>query len=743
MRIRSIRLIIVLMGFALPLSLVQASGIDPSSAAIRSNWAVKPQPAALTDGTLEPSIVSISCAPEGFCGAVTSDGRFISFEQGVGRHVIFGSIVIDSSGSLTGVSCPTSNFCAAVDNTGNLLQGNPRRSDSWSIVNVGGSNSLLSVSCPSVSFCAALDASGVFLSSDNVSDPNSWERTQIPVRSIYSTLRCPTAVLCLVGDVRGNLWSMELRNSSWVWLWLMSDLNASISSIDCHGDSLCSFSDTEGGIGVWAGGPLSNWVRTRVARSALAAVTCGSDTSCVSVGVNGVVWSTQNPKAPETWRRVARLSNPHSNSGPWASLSAASCWADGGCILGDRMGDTATEGASANFWKIRKTADLATSRRVNCLSVQECISINGTQEVVSSTTPFSTNTSWSPVRVEGTRGAFLVDSSCETSSTCIAVDSFGSIFQSNDYFMSWSKDAVDPGVAFTSATCSVGAFCVATSEDGSVFVGDPSRNSSWMQTQVEPLNSGAQLTSVSCTPSRLCAAVDDAGNIFTVIDPTLNGGKWNSGGVLGLTALQSISCSATLDFCAAIGPSHVIVWSYSPEAAGSWFTTPVVGLPFSSSAALSCSGTTSDINCAVISGSVVKNAIFDQSLPPKWSRSVSPDGVVSGVSCFATSACVAASQHGFILKAAASDLRSPDATWTYKPNHIQINLTPPLASADLILLTAIFPNGKITRIVVPGNQTVITISNRDNIDAQIPNISVTEQWIVGTCTTQAIFQRPS
>ena len=720
--------------------MVQVGEIGQSSAAISPNWVLNPQPSAITSGTLEPSIVAISCVQGGFCGAVASDGRFVRYVQGVGRRGIFGTVLIDQVASLAAVSCPAADLCVAVDSVGNLLSGNPKQQGSWQVTKIDGGNSLVAVSCASVTFCAAIDATGNLLSTVDLEDPQSWRRNQMPGHSIYSSLKCPSAELCLVGDIRGNLWSGERKNLSWNWSLLTSNPSVSISSIDCHGASLCVFTDTEGGIGVWVGGSMLTWVRTQVGRSALAAVSCGSNTSCIAVGVNGVVWSTTNVTIPRTWNRVARISDPHANSGAWASLSAASCWSDGGCILGDRKGDTATEGASAKFWKVRQTAELATSRRISCLSVQQCISINGKQEVLSSSAPFLTSNSWNAVQVEGAEGGFLVDASCETESVCVAVDSFGSILESGDQFKSWSIEPVNSGAAFTSVSCAAGTFCAATSSDGSVFVGDPTGIQAWKQTQLEPFDTGAQLNSVSCTSNRLCAAVDDAGKIFVSVDPTSNSGTWTPEYVEGTTALQSISCLAPVAFCAAIGPSHELVWSHSPTISGSWATTAANGLPASSTAALGCSEAAGKISCTAAGGSAVQNATFGPTGPPSLSTSTSPDGTAGSVSCFATSTCIITSQHGFILKAKAVDLRSQNAVWKFNQNHIEIDWTLPLASSDAITVVASFANGKVTRVTVPGDRTALTISNRDKMDLSPPTITIVEQWIVGTCNLKAFFQ---
>jgi hypothetical protein len=720
--------------------LSQVGEIGVSFAAISPNWVIDPQPSALTSGTLEPSIVAISCAQGGFCGAVTSDGRFVRYVQGVGRSGIFGSMFIDETASLNAISCPTGNFCVAVDGEGNLLSGDPAQPTSWKITKIDGGNSLISVSCASASSCAAIDASGNFLSSLNLGNLQSWVRDRIPGQSIYSSLKCPSADLCFVGDIRGNLWSGEFRNSSWNWSWLLSNSNVSISSIDCHGTSLCAFADTEGGVGVWSGGSLATWVHTQVARSALAAVSCGSNSSCISVGVNGVVWSTTNASIPTTWNRVARISDPHANSSPWASLSAASCWSDGGCILGDRTGDTATEGASAKFWRVRQTTELGTSRSIECLSVQQCISIDGEQKVLSSSAPFRTSDSWDAVRVEGAEGGFLVDASCQTTSACVAVDSFGSIFESGDQFKSWSIEPVNLGVAFTSVTCGAETFCVATSSDGSVFVGDPSRSPAWRETQLEPIGTGAQLTSVSCATNRLCAAVDDVGNIFVSVDPASGSGTWTPEHVVGITALQSVSCVTPVAFCAAVGPSHELVWSYSPAIPGTWITTLTGYLqPTAAVANLSCLEVTEKISCTVAVGNLVQYASFTPVEPPILSASMSPDGPAEDVSCFARSTCIMTSQHGFSLKTIALDLRSQSAVWRLNQNQIQVNWSQPLASSDSITLIARFNNGKITRVAIPSDQTAFTISNRDRSGISPPTISIVEQWIVGKYKLQATF----
>jgi hypothetical protein len=330
------------------------------------------------------------------------------------------------------------------------------------------------------------------------------------------------------------------------------------------------------------------------ASSALAAVSCGSNTSCVAVGSwtshagrehalaerwNGTTWAIQSLAGVPGWTQ--------SYLRGVSCVSATRCTAVGGGIDGAGKELTLAERWNGVHWTVQSTANPSPAlpmhhlNGVSCSSVNSCLAVGefGKQRF----SPFFTATfnglierwnghHWSVQHVIHAPSGVSDDLrgvSCRSASACLAVGDSSAPGPGSPLAWRWNghrwSNLHPPNrgefAGLLGVSCSSRSSCVAV---GHFFVSRDQnalaerwKGHHWsVRTPPRPaFTGGAELTGVSCLSVSLCTAVGGAGpadptgglaelwnGMHWTIQPTPGGDGW---------PLQQVSCRAT--FCSAVG----------------------------------------------------------------------------------------------------------------------------------------------------------------------------------------------
>jgi hypothetical protein len=409
----------------------------------------------------------------------------------------------------------------------------------------------------------------------------------------------------------------------------------------------------------------------------LTAVSCPSATGCVAVGSRrdrtGAGVTLAESWNGTTWSVLKTPNPPGSHN---SALTGVSCTSATFCIAVGYSNSSAgiaplDEVWNGTAWKIQQTIALAHGGQLNgvsCTSATACVAVgysfttggrlalaevwNGTAWGIRTTAPGPTTSDFTAV-------------SCVAASACTAV---GDRHSNNGTFTlaeswngsSWSVQAT-PTAAGTlnGVSCASASFCLAVGllNGRHKAIADAWDGTAWSAAQVAPApnNSIDNLTGVSCTSATGCIAVGNYGTANTL--PMAE--QWHGSGTamtlqqvpapqsnlaisLGGVSCPSVSaCTAAGDDGAALAEA----WNGT-----SWSVQQISTPPGNASPALSAVSCASASACLAV-GSYRSTQQLDVPFAEVWNgtswslRKVppSPQGgdVLTGVSCFAPSACVA------------------------------------------------------------------------------------------------------
>jgi hypothetical protein len=314
----------------------------------------------------------------------------------------------------------------------------------------------------------------------------AWRETSRSIPNQLTAISCPSASLCVAGDLAGNI--------------------------------LTSTNPT--------GGP-SPWNSAAV--SPIGGVSCPSVSLCVAVSGNHVLTATDPTGGASAWTKTKI------DTGTTNELNAVSCPSVSLCVAVDENGNIVTStdptgGASA--WTKTKI-DTATSNQlkaVSCPSVSLCIAVDLAGNALTSTDPTGGTSTWTKTKIDppGTYNE-LTAVSCPSVSLCVAVTVNGNIVTSTDPTggaSAWTRTPVDGGVILRAVSCPSVSLCVAVDVKGNIVTStDPTGGASaWTST---PLDGGVVLSAVSCPSVSLCVA-GSSSDILTSTDPTGGANAWSS-----------------------------------------------------------------------------------------------------------------------------------------------------------------------------------------------------------------------
>jgi tripartite motif-containing protein 71 len=292
----------------------------------------------------------------------------------------------------------------------------------------GGGNSLKAVSCvPATTDCITSDSSGKVFYATNVSSSSasSWTGWTGPGTSPSEAVDCATSSLCL----------------------------------------LAAGSEGSGGNLYYATSLGGSWTEAYAPAYGVDAISCASSSFCVDGQDGDGYFRYATSPASTSWTLESQGT---------AAMKGVSCLSISFCAIADSKGDihvaNSTSQIESSLWKETDVDGTTALNGVACTSTSSCVAIDGVGDVLNLTIESSGAASAAKHDIDGSND--LTSVSC-ASSTCVAVDSVGNVFVSENKGETWTKQ----------------------------------------------YSLGDDLTSVSCASTSLCATVDTAGK-FTALSPS-------------------------------------------------------------------------------------------------------------------------------------------------------------------------------------------------------------------------------
>jgi hypothetical protein len=302
-----------------------ASSTNPTGDA--TSWNVV-YPGAGPGEPNQRQIRGVSCPSPQLCVAVTFEGLVYSSTNPTGGVGSWAVADLDGSGPNThlyGISCPSPSFCAAVAGKGKIVTSiNPTGGASaWPVTQLEQPFELRGISCDSPSLCVAVGDDGQGIRPDSINDGvifvstnplgGVWQRAQAPdgQGSLFG-VSCPSATLCVSGNVLGNLViSANPTSAATTWTTTPGGGTVQITAADCPSPSQCVVVDNNGDVLTSTnptGGP-SAWTFTNVipypgldpTETALGnhmfGVSCPFTSFCAVTVTYGQIFTSENPFA--------------------------------------------------------------------------------------------------------------------------------------------------------------------------------------------------------------------------------------------------------------------------------------------------------------------------------------------------------------------------------------------------------------------------------------------------------------
>jgi len=150
---------------------------------------------------------SVSCPTSSFCAIAGGYEVLTSTDPAGGASTWVEHGIPNLNGHLESISCPTEQLCVVEDQVGEVFASRDpaAASATWQleIANPGTGESG-GVSCPTTSVCVAGAGGSVWLSNDPAGPPAGWTSSSVDPNLDISDVSCPTDLLCVATDGRGN-----------------------------------------------------------------------------------------------------------------------------------------------------------------------------------------------------------------------------------------------------------------------------------------------------------------------------------------------------------------------------------------------------------------------------------------------------------------------------------------------------------------------------------------------------------
>ena len=411
-------------------------------------------------------LYDVSCTATG-CTAVGDVLNGTLAEQSDGTNwTVEGTPGLSGAGSLSSVSCTAAAACVAVGTGNGATLAEGWNGTSWAIqatTNPPGpaNRSLSGVSCPTSTACTAVgsytNTSGKQVTLAEAWNGTSWARQSTPTQTgatagSLSGVSCATATACTAtGDYEippggnppselalaerwnGTSWTIQPTSS------VGAGYDSVLTGVSCSSASAC----TAVGDDYYNQGPqdallAEQWNSTAWAlqpapipsgtsSSAFSAVSCPTETACMTVGVS----SLSDPLA-ERWNGAAWTIEPTPGGG---SLNGVSCPAANACTAVGGLGTPVAEQWNGNAWTPNPVPLPAGNNggqlsSVSCTTATDCIAVGYYNLMIGpDDDPDLTlvehwdGSAWTiePSPNPPAVGAYLTGVSCTTATACTAV----------------------------------------------------------------------------------------------------------------------------------------------------------------------------------------------------------------------------------------------------------------------------------------------------------------------------------
>ncbi len=330
-----------------------------------------------TDLGSSPAVVG--CASAALC--VVGDGGGHGYVSTGGAWT---STQISGTNSLTAVDCLPSGFCATTDTAGRVLTASSP-TGTWTGRMAAAGHDLRDIDCPSASLCFAVDASGNLVWSTTPTAAGAWTITQIADARTLSGISCPTASFCLAVDTQG--WvavSTNPTGGAAAWSRYALILGTPLKTVACASASLCVVSHATGGrlrtsthpadgAGAWA--TFQTPPDLGLPRG-IVGISCPSPDFCAALDDGGRVHTTTTPSAPPFEWSMTTIPQAGLLHTALTCLPSTFCVAVGGSALSP-LAYSSTQPADPSTWAVR-TADTPNHNLVDvsCVSAASCVAVN-------------------------------------------------------------------------------------------------------------------------------------------------------------------------------------------------------------------------------------------------------------------------------------------------------------------------------------------------------------------------------
>jgi hypothetical protein len=318
----------------------------------------------------------------------------------------------------------------------------------------GWSPCFASVSCPTSGLCVAVGAAGEVVTSSNPTGGTSaWTMTRVDGSNVVSGVSCAGSSFCAAVDQVGNVvtsgnptggapaWTVTHIDGSNCAVSASTAAPCFLTGVSCPAVDLCVAVDGNGNV-VTSNKPTgagADWIVSHIDGNFLSAVSCPSSSLCVALDIVGNVVTSTNPTGGSGAWSVAHVDGSScvvTETGAPCYLSSVSCPSVDLCVAVDESGNVVTStkptgGAAA--WKVTNLNNgglydpYSLHAGVSCLTSRLCVGVGNDSEArgfeISSTDPTGGPTAWT--RTIHIGGSILNSVSCPGSNLCVAVSYWG------------------------------------------------------------------------------------------------------------------------------------------------------------------------------------------------------------------------------------------------------------------------------------------------------------------------------
>ncbi len=535
----------------------------------------------------------VSCPTISFCVAVGEAGNVFSTAEPTGDKEAWHLAAVDPGRAILAISCASESLCVAVDEAGDVLSSTEPvgGASTWRLATVEQGVAIHAVSCTRGSLCVAVNASGdVLTSTDPTGGVGAWDLTRVDSHSLQG-VSCASASLCVATDADGDVLAATDPTgpaSAWTVTQVDTSISPPLAAVSCASASLCVVSGY--GSVLTSGQPTDDtgaWTVESSSTEPSFGLSCPLTSLCVGAGGDWVNASTEPRGGALTW--VAEMAwiypislwNPEAEyfglSGTVSCVSALLCVADGTTEndFSSLVISTDPTGGEAQWHIVGNGLHKAEEAGnkvpppylgdpilgVSCASVSLCLAVDAAGNVLSSSDPTSSESTWAVAPVETN---VLDGVSCPSEGLCVAVDEAGDVVTSTDPAGgtgAWTVSSVDAPHQLTAVSCVTGSsLCVVTDDEGNVLVSsDPTGGArAWSIADIDS-DAGAShaLTAISCPTVELCVAIDNAGYAVVGIAPAPEGGGAGGGGAPSGSSGTGSSASKAGEQPSTHGGGHV------------------------------------------------------------------------------------------------------------------------------------------------------------------------------------------